>query len=221
MAVFRINNEQPEVLLGLRASNPGRGRWTFPGGGAEGREKLSKAAVREFQEETGVQLYGRYIAKVGLFNIKNFFFEWSTLIIESAQYISTKKHFKENRQKGCDLIDGEFVSLRWIPLSEIGKYKLHRWVKDVINFYLSGKMKPYTTKSSKGVSKALPESERAAASKSARRESIKNLFFDMAETILIKLGSQSKRRIGEKKLSAGQDADGSRLTKGAISAATH
>ena len=67
MAVFRIKNNQPEVLLGLRANNPGRGLWSFPGGAAEGKEKLSTAALREFKEETGVQLYGRYITRRCLF----------------------------------------------------------------------------------------------------------------------------------------------------------
>jgi 8-oxo-dGTP pyrophosphatase MutT (NUDIX family) len=145
VAVFRINKGRPEVLLGLRANNPGRGLWTFPGGEVKCREKLSMAAVREFREETGVRLYGRYITKTGLFNINNCFFEWSTLIIESTQEIFPNISF----QKEQGLIGGEFISLRWIPLTEIGDYKLHRWVKDVINFYMSGKMKPYKAKPSK------------------------------------------------------------------------
>jgi 8-oxo-dGTP pyrophosphatase MutT (NUDIX family) len=152
VAVFRINNGRPEVLLGLRAGNPGKGLWTFPGGGADGRETLSAAAVREFHEETGVQLYGRYIIKTGLFKIKNFFFEWNTLIIESSQYISLIKGIKKGCQKDGGLIGGEFASLRWTPLSEIDNYKLHWWVKDVVNFYLSGKMKPYTAKPSTALS---------------------------------------------------------------------
>jgi 8-oxo-dGTP pyrophosphatase MutT (NUDIX family) len=157
VAVFRINNGYPEVLLGLRANNPGRGLWTFPGGGAEGYEKLSMAAVREFREETGVQLYGRYITKMGLFSIKNFFFEWDTLIIESTQKIAPSKYFSKSFQKESGLIGGEFISLRWILLTEIDDYKLHRWVKDVINFYLIGKMKPYKMKSPKEGISGLPK----------------------------------------------------------------
>jgi 8-oxo-dGTP pyrophosphatase MutT (NUDIX family) len=151
VAVFRINSGRPEVLLGLRAGNPGRGTWSFPGGEAKVREKLSTAAVREFQEETGVQLYGRHITKTGLFKIKSFFFEWNTLIIESVQYISLNKGFKKGCQKGGGLIGGEFASLQWAPLSEIDNYKLHWGVKDAVNFYLSGKMKPYTAKPQKAV----------------------------------------------------------------------
>jgi 8-oxo-dGTP pyrophosphatase MutT (NUDIX family) len=149
VAVFRINNGLPEVLLGLRANNPGKGLWTFPGGGAEDKERLSTAAIREFREETGVQLYRRYITRAGLFQIKNPFFEWNTLIIESNQSINPDKRFSkkikhgEYRRLPEQYCGGEFLSLRWVPIQELDNLKLHCWVKDVINFYMSGKMIPY------------------------------------------------------------------------------
>jgi 8-oxo-dGTP pyrophosphatase MutT (NUDIX family) len=90
LALFRGNGGHTEVLLGLRANNPGRGLWTFPGGKADSHEKLPTAAIREFYEETGARLYGRYITKTGLFSIRNFLFEWDTLIIESTQNISLR-----------------------------------------------------------------------------------------------------------------------------------
>jgi 8-oxo-dGTP pyrophosphatase MutT (NUDIX family) len=187
VAVFRIKNAQPEVLLGLRADNPGRGLWTFPGGGAEGCEKLSAAAVREFREETGVQLYGRYITKTGLFNINNPFFEWNTLIIESTQDISSYTYFNKSFKEKPGFC-GEFISLRWVPLAEISDYKLHRWVKEVINFYLSGRMKPYKAKSSKEGIKDLSKPKRVNRAKSVQRESGESLLFDMAEMVLTKVG---------------------------------
>jgi 8-oxo-dGTP pyrophosphatase MutT (NUDIX family) len=186
VAVFRIKNDQPEVLLGLRANNPGRGLWSFPGGGAEGREKLSTAAFREFREETGVQLYGRYITKTGLFNIKNAFFEWSTLIIETTQNISIS--YPNNNSGDRGLIGGEFIFLRWIPLSEVANYKLHRWVMNVADFYLSGKMKPYVAMSPKTGRKALMLPKQTNRAGSVRRESGESLLFDMAEMVLTKVG---------------------------------
>jgi 8-oxo-dGTP pyrophosphatase MutT (NUDIX family) len=211
VAIFRIKNGLPEVLLGLRANNPGRGQWTFPGGGAEGCERLSTAAVREFREETGVQLYGRYITKTGLFNINNFFFEWNTLIIESTQDISPDR-FNKNFFREQGLIGGEFVSLRWIPIVEIGDYKLHRWVKEVINFYLSGKMKPYEAKPPKKEVKTVTKTNRVNRAKSVRRESGESLLFDMAEMVLTKVSRdgtkyfQPKYQIGGKNGSVTQDA---------------
>jgi 8-oxo-dGTP pyrophosphatase MutT (NUDIX family) len=187
VAVFRINDGHPEVLLGLRANSPGRGLWTFPGGGAEAQERLSATAVREFREETGVQLYGRYITKTGLFTIKNVFFEWNTLIIESTQNIPIK-YQKANYSKDWGLIGGEFISLRWIPLYEIANYKLHRWVMNVVNFYLSGEMKPYTAKPPKDEVRALSKPKQINRARSVRRESGESLLFDMAEMVLTKVG---------------------------------
>jgi 8-oxo-dGTP pyrophosphatase MutT (NUDIX family) len=193
VAVFRINDGHPEVLLGLRANNPGRGLWTFPGGGAEGQENLSTAAIREFYEETGVRLYGRYITRTGLFQIKMPFFEWSTLIIESTQNINFHKRFASKMKtdnygtcwKHCH--DGEFLFLRWVPLSELGNLKLHRWVKDAIDFYTSGKMKPYTAKPSKGGIKSLSSLRKANRAKTVQRISGESLLFDMAEMVLTKV----------------------------------
>ena len=163
VAVFRNNARRPEVLLGLRANNPGRGLWSFPGGGAEDKEKLATAALREFREETGVQLYRRYITRTGVFSIESPFFEWNTLMIESTQSIDLDKKVitsKTAKERG-DVFDvDEFLSLRWIPVSKIAGLKLHRWVKDVINFYLSGKMTPCVPKSPKAETKALPKYQR-------------------------------------------------------------
>jgi 8-oxo-dGTP pyrophosphatase MutT (NUDIX family) len=212
VAVFRINNGQPEVLLGLRANNPGRGRWSFPGGGAEGKEKLSTAAFREFREETGVQILGRYITKTGLFSIKNYFFEWNTIIIESTQAISVSKYFSKDRKKEVDLIGGEFTVLRWMAVSELSNYKLHRWVKDVIDFYMNGKMKPYTAMPPKDSIRILPNPKSENRSKYTRRKSGADLLFDISEMTLTNVGYdgtkyfQPKYQVSGRKSSMFQEA---------------
>jgi 8-oxo-dGTP pyrophosphatase MutT (NUDIX family) len=168
--------------------------WTFPGGGAESEEKLSTAAVLEFREETGVQLYRRYITRTGLFQIKNPFFEWNTLIIESTQNINLDKRLKPKieidkygtRWEYC--YGGEFLSLRWVPLQELDNLKLHRWVKDVINFYMSGKMKPYKASPPKGEVKTLSVPKKANRVRTVQRVSGESLLFDMAEMVLTKVG---------------------------------
>lgn len=49
-----IQNEQGQILLGLRSGAHGAGEWAPPGGSVEFGETLFAAAKREVQEETGL-----------------------------------------------------------------------------------------------------------------------------------------------------------------------
>jgi 8-oxo-dGTP diphosphatase len=52
------------LLLVRRGRDPGRGRWSVPGGRVEAGESLAEAVVRELAEETGV--VGRCGALLGV-----------------------------------------------------------------------------------------------------------------------------------------------------------
>lgn len=43
-----------KVLLVQRAYNPGKGKWTIPGGYVDQKEKIADAVAREIKEETGI-----------------------------------------------------------------------------------------------------------------------------------------------------------------------
>ncbi|HMS37031.1 MAG TPA: NUDIX domain-containing protein, partial [Arachnia sp.] len=51
-----ILDEQGRVLLVLRGFEPGKGRWSVPGGRCEPEETLAETAAREVLEETGLQV---------------------------------------------------------------------------------------------------------------------------------------------------------------------
>lgn len=51
-AVVLVNNK---ILLVQRAAQPGKGKWSIPGGLVEVGENLGSAAVRELYEETGLR----------------------------------------------------------------------------------------------------------------------------------------------------------------------
>jgi len=51
-----IQNENGEVLLGLRKSSHGSGEWGFPGGHLEFGETIFETSKREVMEETGLEV---------------------------------------------------------------------------------------------------------------------------------------------------------------------
>ena len=55
-AVVITKNERRMVLLILRANEPYRGCWAFPGGFMDVDETAEQCAFRELKEETGLQL---------------------------------------------------------------------------------------------------------------------------------------------------------------------
>jgi 8-oxo-dGTP pyrophosphatase MutT (NUDIX family) len=170
-------------LLGLRLNNPGRGKWSFPGGGAEGKEELITTGVREFKEETGIQLYGRYITRVGVYKIKNLFFEWETQIIETTQRIDPRGiGLRFRTGEAAKNYSGEFFMLDWVDINELDQLRLHCWVKEVIAIYNSDAMKVYTPKPPVKKKKA----GSVVQSKLKTGMSGADCLFDIAEMILTK-----------------------------------
>ncbi|MFP4090094.1 MAG: NUDIX domain-containing protein [Cyclobacteriaceae bacterium] len=53
--VFTYQNEDLQVLLIERKSDPFKGKWALPGGFVEDDESLETAAFRELEEETGIK----------------------------------------------------------------------------------------------------------------------------------------------------------------------
>lgn len=56
VAVGGVAVRNGEILLIERATDPGRGQWSIPGGRIEPGETLHQAVVREVAEETGLKV---------------------------------------------------------------------------------------------------------------------------------------------------------------------
>ena len=52
--IFRLSDNDPEVLLIKRGNDPYKGHWALPGGFVDKDEPLETAAARELKEETGL-----------------------------------------------------------------------------------------------------------------------------------------------------------------------
>lgn len=56
MGIGAIIIQNGKILLAKRGSEPGKGKWSVPGGVVELGEKLEKAVVREVKEETNLDV---------------------------------------------------------------------------------------------------------------------------------------------------------------------
>lgn len=56
VAALTVIGWEGGILLGRRTQNPGKGRWSFPSGFVDRGEVVEEAALREVQEETGLEV---------------------------------------------------------------------------------------------------------------------------------------------------------------------
>ena len=125
IALFQKNAEgEFSILLGKRINDPGKGKWSIPGGRFEQTDiSLFETAIRELREETGINLTNNEKdAVVCSFHYP--FFEWKTFMYEVDSYFLAP-----------NILGYEFSEIRFIPLKEIQKYKLAFGVRKEINHF--------------------------------------------------------------------------------------
>ena len=123
IALFREEpNNAFSILVGKRAFNPGKGLWSFPGGGAEKGESPIKTAKREFLEETSIRLDRLKPVYVDHIRISIPLFVWDTFIF------STTSHTRFR-------IGDEFTKMGWATETTFKKLNIHFGVKEAYEAY--------------------------------------------------------------------------------------
>ena len=129
VALFKKVNGEYEILLGCRTIPPGAGKWSIPGGEYKKRDKgFFGNAKRELWEETKKDLLEISKDKEPIvYRINWLLFRWETYMYEvDADFKAPPK---------AD-INFEFSEMKFIPLSELGNYKLACYVKSEIKCFL-------------------------------------------------------------------------------------
>lgn len=105
-----------KILLEKRKSEPGKGKWSIPGGLVELGESISQTVVREVAEETGLEVYEPELIDVvdNVVRDENGKVKYHFVIID---YFVKLKGGTVNASSDAD-------ELRWVPLSEVEKYDL-------------------------------------------------------------------------------------------------
>ena len=132
IALFQKRNDVYAILLGKRMISPQKGKWSIPGGGFEKDDtSLYKTALREFKEETGIDLTGMVYEKDAVIrSFKYPFFEWKTFMFETAPSFSVP-------QKFCF----EFSEMKFVLLKDLKHYQLAFGVKKEIGKFLKNSAK--------------------------------------------------------------------------------
>ena len=126
IALFQKQDNDYAILLGKRTIKPNKGKWSIPGGRFEKNDNFFfETAIREFREETGINIFDIAIEKKAIVCRFNYsFFEWKTFMFE----VDSNFHVPET-------FCYEFSEMRFISLKDIHKYKLVFGVKKEIKHF--------------------------------------------------------------------------------------
>jgi mutator protein MutT len=105
-----------KILLEKRKSEPGRGKWSIPGGLVELGESISQTVVREVAEETGLEVYAPELIDVvdNVVRDENGKVKYHFVIID--YFVKLKG--------GNVKASSDAEELQWVPLDEVEKYDL-------------------------------------------------------------------------------------------------
>ena len=130
-----VTNNVGELLLIRRSDND---NWAMPGGAVDIGESLTQAAVRETQEETGIDC--EITGLVGIYTDPRHVILY-TSNGEARQEFSIV--LTARATSGELTRSEESTEVRWVPRVDLGGYSMDRSMRLRIGHYLEGRAAPY------------------------------------------------------------------------------
>lgn len=129
-----IENEEGSILILQRsaANDVLPGYWDLPGGTLEDGEDPTQGAVRETEEETGLNIESPRL-----------FFHWSNIDTEKDKQFVTLVFSVKVGSVGVVLNPEEHDAYAWITPQELGQYKVVEYLSSCLETYSELKTNPY------------------------------------------------------------------------------
>lgn len=130
VGVGTVTIKDGNILLVKRAFAPGAGKWSIPGGMVEIGEKLSEAAVRETEEETGI--------KVEVLELINVFDMIEKDEDGMCRYHYVLVDFLTKPVGGKETPSAEVSDLKWVPYEDAKKLDLTKTARKALEELFGG-----------------------------------------------------------------------------------
>ncbi len=114
-----------KLLIGKRRSEPGKGKWSVPGGLVELGESTEQAIIREVKEETGLDVCDPELVDV----VNRIIFDEKGAIKYHFVIIDYFLKLKGGELRAAD--DAE--ELRWVPLEDLEKFNITDTLRDFLH----------------------------------------------------------------------------------------
>jgi 8-oxo-dGTP diphosphatase len=124
IGVGTVTIKNGRILLVRRAFDPGAGKWSIPGGLVEVGEKLSEAASRETEEETGV--------KIEVLELINVFDMVDRDDEGKVKYHYVLVDFLSKAVGGRECVSDEVTEIKWVTFDEAKTMDLTRTARKAL-----------------------------------------------------------------------------------------
>ena len=118
VGVAAVIVQDGKVVLVKRGVEPGKGKWSIPGGGVELGERVRDTAVREAKEECGLEI--ELVGETPMDAIDNIIAGEN----ERLRYHYVILDFLARPRGGTLTPGGDVTEVRWVSLEEVEEYDL-------------------------------------------------------------------------------------------------